>query len=254
MADKQSAADASSLSVPQAKGKNTALFLTSYVANLVLDTVRGIRNLKVFVQQTDGTNVLPAKQATVVKTPGGITISIPALIAASTGSGNQWARGAGAPGAGTLPAGSYVAGQNPSFYFDSTNIAFYYCSTAGTQATAAWTNIPIGGSGNQIQIFTIGPLAADITANTIVSTSGVGINKPPELSGSLVSEVIDGVTITYSNYSNNFNTRIATDGSGNNYTQYITPRYAVNQGGIIAALIGGQWYELSPSRQWGGTP
>jgi hypothetical protein len=74
--------------IPRAKGKNTALFLKSVIANLVLDVVEGLLNLKMYFQQTDGSNVLPAVRATIIKNPSGWTVSVPPLSTAG-GSGGS---------------------------------------------------------------------------------------------------------------------------------------------------------------------
>ena len=128
------------------------------------------------------------------------------------------------------------------------------------------------GIGGVAQMFICAGLSnADyFTANTYDgSTRGsatVYIAKSPRLRPSVASEVIDGVTVTYSGYTLD-NLRIASDGT-NTETQVAFPRYtaltsgspAVNDMPIVFAvpaatgLTGGSsqisWVEVSPARVW----
>lgn len=91
--------------------------------------------------------------------------------------------------------------------------------------------------------------------NGSIFTGAVNIAKPELLRPSLSSEVIDGVTITYSSYTSD-NARTASDGT-NTEAELIYPRYRVND--IIYATpvqlnatgVGSvSWLEIKPARVW----
>ena len=130
------------------KGKVTDWCLRSSFVSFLLDIAQALVNLRAGIQQTDGQNVTGVVWAKKTISADGLTLMFPPFTTASSGgSGNQVFGGNGPPSAATLPAGNYVSGQNPNCYVDESNNNFWYCSTAGTASTSAWTQIS-GNSSN----------------------------------------------------------------------------------------------------------
>jgi hypothetical protein len=256
----------------QRKGGEVVLTLTED-ANLVQETLEALLNMRILVPTTDGNNSFEGSEAQIDFAEGGLIITMPPQLDTSTplSGGSQIFSQDGPPSATTLalagmPA-TFEAGVTPSVYIDATNNNIWFCTTAGTAATSAWTQINTGGSStDQLYVITA------VNQNTITA-GGFTIYKPLELQGGLQNEKIDNVTISYGNYSPDFNTRIATDPNSNSYTQYINPRYTVGQiicARAVSTLVtatfpSGTGYplravqstfllEYSPSRNWGGTP
>lgn len=254
------------------KGSTKLLILENVKA--VMTAVAQLANLKVNIQQQDSSgNIIQRASATIKRSDSGMTISIP-VISTSGGSSSTTAQvfgGNGPPTQTTLSVAgmpnNFVTGINPSIYVDETNDAIYFCSTAGTATTSVWTQLSQGGI-NSDALYTITAISSNFVTCTVGSTSTlIAVYKPLELQGGLTGETIDGTAITYSGYGNNFNQRVASDGT-NTETQYITPRYTVGQiitartvtagtGGTFPSGTGfprnGQFLlEYSPARQWGG--
>jgi hypothetical protein len=121
-------------------------------------------------------------------------------------------------------------------------------------------NTPISGGGGTASVSLLTVQITAIDGTNLTCIDGLGNNytvqKPVELQD-IGSEVIDGETITYTNYTNSFNDRTATDPNSNSEAQYITPRYVVGEQILIGQVtnfsgVGTYWLEVSPSRQWGG--
>ena len=246
------------IKLPRQKKGGPVIFTETWFANLVAQLLESFANLKIVQGTTDGQNILSSIEAQIEHGEFGGTITLPPAFDTTTGvigSGtSQVFGGNGAPSDETLPVGNYISGVNPNCYVDETNKNLYFCSQAGTQATAVWTLIS---GGTQVQQFKIISIAgASVNGQASNSSTSVVIQKPTELSN-LGGETIDGDNIIYSNYSPDFNSRLATDSGGNSETQFITPRYVVGSE-IVAILFtpfggGAQaWIEFSPSRQWGG--
>ena len=141
--------------------------------------------------------------------------------------------GAGAPGAGTLAASaSYLTGN---YYWDTTNSVLYRCTTSGSNSSSLWT--PVGGGvGGMVQYFAITtlylldyvtalPILISFPSGVLTITFGspTSIAKPNRMRPSVASELIDGLTITYSNHTDE-NTRTASDGTNTEF-QVVFPRY-----------------------------
>ena len=132
-----------------------------------------------------------------------------------------------------------------------------------------FTERGIGGGSAQMFVITglsnVDYFTAKTYDGTTLGSTAVKIAKSPRLRPSVASELIDGVTVTYSGYTSD-NLRIASDGT-NTETQVAFPRYvsnsgspAVNDMSIVFAvpaatgLTGGSsqisWVEVSPARVW----
>lgn len=141
-------------------------------------------------------------------------------------------KGAGLPSSSTLSPGSYSSAPTPSIYIDTTNNVWYYCVTSGSESTSAW--LAIGEkpviyfaitSLSNADYFTAVPLSITYPSGTMTVSFGsaVSVAKNNRQRTSVASELIDGVTISYSSYTND-NTRTASDGTNTEF-QVCFPRY-----------------------------
>ncbi len=113
--------------------------------------------------------------------------------------------------------------------------------------------------------FTAVPLS--VSGSTTITGSLTRIAKSPRLRTSISAEVIDGVVISYSNYTTD-NNRTANDGT-NTETQVVFPRYVAVTGSVVGPVdtsviyatqvsytgitVSGSaltWIEFSPARLW----
>ena len=128
-----------------------------------------------------------------------------------------------------MPSPTYKIGDK---YFDPVAKVEYICTTAGDKTSSAW--VPISG-GNGVnsnpQTFVIIGLQNGDTftgQSWDYSPTGLGsivvqIAKPNRFRTSLMGEVVDGVDISFSNYTLD-NQRMASDGV-NTEIQMVYPRY-----------------------------
>lgn len=170
--------------------------------------------------------------------------------------------GAGAPSSTTLAASSYYRAGDK--YVDTAANALYRCTASGgpnvgNTGGSVWMQIS-GGTGTVGQYFAIiGLTLADyVSAVPLVITSTSGLTVTPgtavlvakqnRMRPSVVSEVIDGVTITYSAYTDD-NNRTATDTSSNSEFQVAFPRYLTmySCGFSIGPYTGAPAYQLLKS-------
>lgn len=184
--------------------------------------------------------------------------------------------GAGAPSATTLSAatasgpmtsnGKYLVND---LYLDTTANAMWRCTTAGSNSTSVWAQVS-GGASSAATMFIIRTLLnCDYVTGDSFDGSIIGayIAKSPRLRPSVLSEVIDGVTIAYTLYTLD-NNRTASDGNNSEF-QVVFPRYAIGIGTpanipvnhmsiifcvpIASLTLSGNactWLEVSPARVW----
>jgi hypothetical protein len=167
-----------------------------------------------------------------------------------------------------LPAATTGAGTGatfnlnfppPDYYVDVTTPTapvLYMCMTAGSNSTSVWAAIS-GGASSSTALFIITSLtnadyfvgiqlaSAIVSGSLVVSLVGgfVNIAKHNRLRPSVVTEIMDGVTLAYSEFTSD-NYRVATDSGGNTEFQVAFPRY------IAAATLG---YSTSSFPLSGGT-
>lgn len=136
----------STIHLPREKGKILSLFRN---ARTILSVCEAMLNLRILQKYGDGTNVLPAQEAQVTISDGYLTVILPSVSqpggGGSSGMGSGVFGGVGSPSAATLEAGTYLTVPTPSFYVDTSTGLTWYCSTAGTAATSAWTKTSAGG-------------------------------------------------------------------------------------------------------------
>lgn len=248
----------------QRRGGPVILTLTED-ANTVLETIEALLNMRVVVQTTDGQNILDVAEAQIDFAEQGLIVTLPIMLNAlnSGTGGNQITGGDGAPNAGTLPAGNYVTGVNPSVYIDEENDAIYFCSTPGTAATSQWTQI--SGGGTLAQRFTTVSVFGDYFVGQSQAGAQSNIAKPYNLRRSLGSETFDGVTVDYnwtidSDGTGNFRTASLQSGASSE-TQVLIPRYKpssldTNSDTVFAVpctttgVSNCSWLEIKPARMF----
>jgi hypothetical protein len=154
--------------------------------------------------------------------------------------------GTGAPSATTLAATAYY--RKYSTYVDTTTATapvLWMCMTSGSNASSVWAIISGGGTSSSTALFIVTTLsnadyvvgvqlASAIVSGTLtVSLVGgfVNIAKDNRMRATVATELLDGVTVTYSSFTGD-NYRIATDSAGNTEFQVAFPRY------VAAATLG----------------
>ena len=139
--------------------------------------------------------------------------------------------GAGAPTASTLATNAYY--RLYSKYWDTSGKQWYVCTTAGDKTSSVWTVVSGGGGISFYAITTLSggdyfvavPITITFPSGVLTLAFGTAVNvaKYNRQRPSVGSELIDGLTITYSAYVSD-NTRTASDGTNTEY-QVCFPRY-----------------------------
>jgi hypothetical protein len=252
----------------QVKG-GKVIFTQDEFANFAGQILNAVRFMRLIVPTTDGANNLNTTEAQIEWAEEGVIITLPPQFniqtAISSSGGGNVVGGIGPPTAATVPAGNYTSGASPSLYVDEENNNIYYCSTAGTQATAEWTEIITAANA---QAFVVQEcFGSSVTAlmynfsNTFGSL--VTIAKPYNLRTSVASETFsgNGVTYDYSIDDGTGNYRVATGPDGFQETQVMIPRYQPNSLDVAKNIIfavpcndtgvaGANWLEVKPGRMW----
>jgi hypothetical protein len=156
-------------------------------------------NLDVYlnINMPDGSvTAMPAAKPQITVKNSKLTLTVDLSNLPTSGGGSVPFSGNGPPAAGTLSnTVSYLAGPVPSVYIDTNASAWYYCTTAGTNATSVWKPI----SGAALSQYTFVSDGGDyIVCMPAGGGANVNITKSYKLRTSIAKETINGTEYDYS--------------------------------------------------------